>query len=474
MQRITFALLPVIGAALFLAGCATLAPPSARPESPVAAVWPGPAAVAPADAGTAATIAWQDFFRDPQLRAVIAQALVNNRDLRLALLAIERAQAEYQIRRADLLPALDGSAAGSVQRLPADLSASGDGQIVRQYSVGLGLSSYELDLFGRVRSLREQALAEYLATSEARRSVEISLVASVARGYLNLAADRERLQLARETLENQQASYRLIESRFQAGVASALDLNQARTSLEAARVDIARYTTLVAQDENGLDLLVGARVAAPLLPATLSADPAPFRPLDPGLPSEVLLARPDIRAAEHRLQGANANIGAARAAFFPRIELVSSLGTGSDQLSGLFGAGSLAWSFAPRLTLPIFDAGANRANLAVAQVDRQLAVTHYEQAIQVAFREVADALAEGATIAEQAAAQQALTAASGESYRLSQARYARGIDSYLNVLDAHRALYSARQNLIGVRLALLANQVTLYQVLGGGSASAPL
>ncbi|AMV73729.1 AdeC/AdeK/OprM family multidrug efflux complex outer membrane factor [Desulfuromonas carbonis] len=472
MQRKTLFLFFLLA---LLAGCATLAPNYSRPAAPVPTDWPGQGGETPATAGAAvAEIPWQDFFLDPQLRAVIATALEKNRDLRLALLNMERAQAEYRIRRADLLPALDGSAAGSVQRIPADLSASGDGEIVRQYSVGLGVSAFELDLFGRVRSLKEQALEEYLATSEARRSVEISLVASVARAYLNLAADREGLQLARETLENQQASYHLIERRFQAGVASALDLNQARSSLEAARVDIARYTSLVAQDENGLDLLVGARVAAPLLPATLSTDPAPFRTLAPGLPSTVLLARPDIRAAEHRLQGANANIGAARAAFFPRIELVSSIGTGSDQLSGLFGAGSLAWNFAPRLTLPLFNAGANRANLAVAKVDQQLAVARYEQAIQVAFREVADALAVRATIGEQAAAQQALTAATAESYRLSQARYARGIDSYLNVLDAHRSLYSARQNLIGVRLALLANQVTLYQVLGGGSSAAPL
>lgn len=453
---------------LLLAGCSSLAPRYSRPVPPVPASWPEGETAPPLAGQPAAEIAWQDFFVNPQLKKVIALALENNRDLRIALLNIERARAQYRIQRSELLPNLDATAAGSAQRVPADLSGSGRAAIYHQYSVGLGVSSYELDLFGRVRSLKAEALEQYLATEEARRGVQLSLVSQVATGYLRLAADRERLQLARETLNNQQSAYRLIKSRFDAGVSSALDLHQAQTSVDAAKVDIARFTTLVAQDENALNLVVGAPVAAELLPAALAEQPVALQELAAGLPSEVLLRRPDILQAEHLLKGANANIGAARAAFFPRITLVSSVGTASAELSGLFSGGSQAWNFAPRLTLPIFDAGANRAALEVAQAERKIAVARYEQAIQAAFREVADALAQRKTIDEQTAAQQSLTGATAESYRLSQVRYSKGIDSYLSVLDSQRALYSAQQNLISTRLTRLANLVTLYQVLGGG------
>jgi outer membrane protein, multidrug efflux system len=452
-----------------LAGCSTLAPRYSRPAAPVPADWQGRKGATQQAAGKAvAELPWQEFFVDPQLRQVIAQALTNNRDLRVALLNIERTRALYRIQRAELLPQIDGTAAGSARRLPADLSGSGQAEISRQYNVGLGVSAYELDLFGRVRSLKERALQQYLATQQARRAVQLSLVSQVAAGYLNLAADREQLQLARETLENQQAVYRLVESRFKAGVASGLDLQQAKTSVEAARVEISRYTTLVDQDANALDLLAGAPVAAALLPAALPATLTALHDITPGLPSEVLLNRPDILQAEAGLKGANANIGAARAAFFPRITLVSALGTGSAELSGLFQSGSMTWNFAPQITLPIFDAGSNRAALKVAKTDRNIAVAGYEKAIQGAFREVADALARRRTIDDQLAAQQALTDAVAQSYRLSQARYDRGVDSYLTVLDSQRALYSARQNLIGARLTRLTNLVTLYKVLGGG------
>ena len=452
-----------------LAGCSTLAPRYSRPAAPVPADWPGGEGAKPQAAGTAvADIPWQDFFVDPQLRQVIEQALTNNRDLRVALLNIDRTRALYRIQRAELLPQIDGTAAGSARRLPADLSGTGQAEIVRQYNVGLGVSAYELDLFGRVRSLKERALQQYLATQQARRAVQLSLVSQVAAGYLTLAADREQLQLARETLENQQAVYRLVDSRFTAGVASGLDLQQARTSVEAARVEISRFTTLVDQDANALDLLAGAPVAAALLPAALPATLTALHDITPGLPSEVLLHRPDILQAEAGLKGANANIGAARAAFFPRITLVSALGTGSAELSGLFQPGSMAWNFAPQITLPIFDAGSNRAALQVAKTDRDIAVAGYEKAIQGAFREVADALARRRTIDDQLAAQQALTDAVAESYRLSQARYDKGVDSYLTVLDSQRALFSARQNLIGTRLTRLTNLVTLYKALGGG------
>ncbi|OKY74794.1 MAG: multidrug transporter [Desulfobulbaceae bacterium DB1] len=460
-----------------LCGCSSMAPDYSRPEAPVPEAWPsGPAyrPAAEAQVGwSAADLPWQEFFGDERLRRVITLALANNRDLRIAALNIERSRAQYRIKRAELLPQIDAVASGSSQRIPEDLSSSGKAQTVDQYSVGLGVSSYELDLFGRVRSLTDQALAQYLATEEAHRAVRISLVAEVAANYLNLAADRERLELAQNTLESQQATYDLMQRRFELGAASELDVRQAQTRVDAARVDIARYTTLVAQDENGLSLVVGAPVSAELLPRSLADALTAVKDLAPGLPSEVLLRRPDILAAEQQLKGYNANIGAARAAFFPRITLVGSLGLGSDDLSGLFDSGSGAWIFAPKITLPIFDAGSRWANLWVAEADRDIAVARYEKTIQVAFREVADALAQQGTIGEQLAAQQSLTEATAGSYVLSRARYEKGVDNYLTVLDAQRSLYGAQQAMIGTRLTQLQNLVTLYKVLGGGGEVIP-
>ncbi|ABB31053.1 RND efflux system, outer membrane lipoprotein, NodT family [Geobacter metallireducens RCH3] len=457
---------------LTLAGCTTMAPKYERPAAPVSAAWPeGPAykETGVRSGKPVADIPWQEFFEDEKLRKLIALALENNRDLRVAALNIERSRAQYRIQRSDLFPKVDATADGSVQRIPQDLSATGQARTVDQYSVGLGVSSYELDLFGRVRSLKDQALEQYLATEQARRSVQISLVAEVASNYLTLAADRERLKLAQDTLASQQSSYNLTKSRFEAGVSSFLDLNQARTSVESARVDIARYTTLIAQDVNALNLVVGSPVSTALLPAALTENLSAMKDVAPGLPSDVLLRRPDILQAENLLKGANANIGAARANFFPRITLLSSVGFGSDELTGLFSGNSFTWNFAPRITLPIFTAGANQATLKVAEVDRDIAVAQYEKAIQTAFREVADALAQRGTIDDQLSAQQSLTDATSESYRLSQARYEKGVDSYLQVLDSQRALYGAQQNLIGVRLVRLLNVATLYKVLGGGA-----
>lgn len=460
--------------ALFaISGC-TMAPGYTRPDSPVPADWPsGPAygdSAAQPDAKVVAGIRWQEFFINEQLQKLIGLALDNNRDLRVAVLNIERSRAQYQIQRSDLFPQVDAFASGTFQRLAEDFSGTGLPMNIHQYNVGLGVSSYELDLFGRVRSLKDQALEQYLATEQARRSVRISLVSQVAATYLTLAADRERLHLAEETLTSQLATYRLVKSRFEAGVSSAIDLHQAQTSVDAARVDIARYTTLVAQDENALNLVVGSTIGADLLPPTLSETLAALKDLRPGLTSDVLLNRPDILQAENLLRGANANIGAARAAFFPRITLLSSVGFGSDDLAGLFKDGSFVWKFLPQITVPIFDAGNNKANLTVAEVDRDIAVARYEKAIQNAFREVADALAQRGTIDDQLTAQQSLTNASSETYRLSRARYEKGVDSYLNVLDAQRSLYGAQQNLISTRLTRLTNLVTLYKVLGGGAA----
>lgn len=472
IRRMMTTLCLPLGTFLFLAGC-SMAPGYKQPPMPVPSSWPNGPAYKDAQNGVGekavADIAWQEFFVDPQLRKLIALALENNRDLRVAVLNIERSQALYQIQRSDLLPKVDAAAGGNFQRVPADFSGTGHAENLHQYSVGLGVSSYELDLFGRVRSLKDQALEQYLATEQARRSVQVSLVSQVAAGYLTLAADRERLKLAKETLTSQQSSFQLTKSRFDTGVSSALDLNQAQTTVDTARVDIARFTTLVAQDANALNLLVASKVEAELLPQTLSETLTFLKEIAPGLPSDVLLRRPDILQAENLLKGFNANIGAARAAFFPRITLMSSVGFGSNELAGLFTGGAFAWSFAPQISLPIFDAGSNKANLKVAEVDRDIAVAQYEKAIQTAFSEVADALAQHGTIDDQLAAQQSLTDATCESYRLSRARYEKGVDSYLTVLDSERSLYVAQQGLIGVRLARLVNMVTLYKVLGGGA-----
>ena len=487
-----------LGVCLLLTGCASLAPKYSQPAAPVPATWPVSAVGQDSNTGavdqsemaqpcqnsntgavdqsemaqpsqkSVAETPWREFFVDAQLQKLISLALENNRDLRVATLNIGRAKALYQIRRADQLPQVDGSAGASWQRLPQDFSGTGSAKNVDQYSVGLGVSSYELDFFGRVKNLKEQALKQYLATEEAQRTVRISLIAQVAVSYLTLAGDRDRLQLARETLASQQISYELTKSRFEAGVANALALSQAQTSVEAARVEIARYQALVAQDENGLSLVVGAPVSAEQLPPALAEQHTMFSELNPGLASEVLLQRPDILQAENQLKGFNASIGAARSAFFPRITLMSSLGFGSTQLSDLFSGDSFAWSFVPRLTVPIFDGGRNRANLKVAEADRDIAVAQYEKAIQNAFREVADGLVQRSTIVEQLKAQQALVDSTSESYRLSQTRFDHGVDGYLSVLDSQRFLYTAQQNLITARLARLANSVSLYKVLGGG------
>jgi len=413
-------------------------------------------------------IQWKEFFVDEKLLRIIDLALMNNRDLRVAALNIEKTRALYRIQRSELFPMVDAAGAWSKERVPGIVSGTGQPATVELYNVNLGISSWELDLLGRIRSLKDAALERYLATEQARVSAQISLVSEVASTYLTLAADRENLKLAQSTFETQRETYEMIRRRAEVGTSSDLDLRQAQTRVDAARVDIARYTSQVSLDENALTLLVGSPVPADLLPDALSYVTSP-RDFTPGLPSEALQHRPDILQAESLLKAANANIGAARAAFFPRITLTTSIGTTSDQLSGLFKSGSETWSFVPQIVLPIFDAGSRWANLDVAKADREIALSQYEKAIQTAFREVADALARRGTLGDQMDAQRSLVDASAESYRLSDARYARGIDSYLNVLDAQRSLYSAQQGLIAVRLARLTNLVTLYKVLGGGA-----
>ncbi len=335
------------------------------------------------------------------------------------------------------------------------------------YNANLGISSWEVDFFGRVRSLKDRALEQYLATEHARRSAQISLIAEVANAYLTLAADKENLELARSTLAAQESSYNMINRRYELGSSSELDLNQARTRVEAARVDVARYTALTAMDENALNLLVGTPVPAELLSEKLDATATP-KDISASLSSEVLLQRPDILQAESMLKAANANIGAARAAFFPTINLTTSIGTTSNDLYNLFKAGAGTWSFVPQVILPIFDSGSRWANLKGATAERDIYLAQYEKAIQSGFREVADALARKGTVGDQMTAQESLVKASAGTYRLADARYTKGVDSYLTVLDAQRSLYAAQQGLIAIRLARLSNMVILYKVLGGG------
>lgn len=468
MNRHLFFLL--LGILILLTGC-TLAPKYTKPQAPIPADWPTGAAYRETKAATGAPttpeLKWQEFFTDERLQQIIDTALKNNRDLRLAALNVERARALYGIQRAELFPSVNAVGSGIKQRVPADLSATGKSTTTERYDVTLGISSWEIDFFGRIRSLKDRALEEYLATEQARRSAQIVLVSAVAQAYFALAADRETLKLVNSTLETQQAAYELIQRRYEVGVVAGLDVRRAQTQVDAARGDVARYTQLVAQDENALNLLLGSPAARELLPADLNSV-VPPKEISPGMSSEVLLRRPDILLAEHQLKAANAFIGAARAAFFPRISLATAVGTASEELSGLFKSGSGAWSFTPQIVMPIFDARTCSA-IKVSKADREIALAQYEKAIQTAFREVADALAVRGTVDEELSAQQSLVNAVAETYRLSNARYTKGIDSYLGVLDAQRSLYAAQQGLIAIRLARLTNLVKLYAVLGGGT-----
>ncbi len=460
----------MLAAAVFVLGACTMAPKYHRPEAPIPEQWPEGRAYQEiaftTDAPPAADLDWREFFIDKNLQKVIRTALHNNRDLRLAVLNVDRVRALYGVQRAEILPALNATGMGAKQGRSADLIGPTESRTVEQYSLDLGIASWEIDFFGRIRSLEEQALKEYLATEEARRGVQIALVSEITRVYLNLAADMEKLELARSTYEAQQESFQLIRKQYTVGLATELDLSRAQTQVEIARGDIARFTQIAAQNRNALNLLAGSALTKDLLPDDLG-DIHPPGKFFAGLSSETLLNRPDIIAAEYRLKGAYAFIGAARAAFFPRVSLTSSVGTASDDLSGLFGSGSGTWSFAPRITMPIFDARTHAA-YRVSKAQRDIALAQYERTIQSAFREVADVLALQGTIDQQLSAQQSLTDAAAKTYRLSNERYLKGIDSYLGVLDAQRSFYTAQQALISLRLAKIANEIRLYAVLGGG------
>lgn len=446
----------LLAAAAFLAGCSMM-PAYQRPAAPVPGDWPYPSA---ATGTPAAELGWEHFFGDERLRQLIATALGNNRDLRVAVLNIEQARAQYDIRRADRFPSVGALVSGS--REPGS-----NGGISSTYGVGLALTAWEIDLFGRIASLSEAALAQFLATEEGRKAAQTSLVAAVANNWLALVADEELIALTRQTLATREESLRLTRLRFDNGVASELDFRQAQSLAEGARATLAQLVRQRSLDLNALALLLGQPVPAgfQVTPSTASVT---LPDVPAGIPSRVLVQRPDVRQAEQQLVAANASIGAARAAFFPRITLTAGAGTASSELSGLFAGGSWGWTLAPQLLQPIFDAGRNRAGLASANVQRDIALAQYEKAIQVAFREVADALAGRATFDEELQAQRNVAEAEAARFRLAQLRYDNGVASYLDLLDAQRSLFAAQQALVQIRLQQLQNQVLLYKALGGG------
>ncbi|HTI31050.1 MAG TPA: efflux transporter outer membrane subunit [Sphingomonas sp.] len=472
-------LLGVMAASVLLAGC-NLAPKYVRPAGAVPAGLPQGGVYPPAasDAPDVSRVGWRDFFIDPRLQAVIAQGIDNNRDLRVAAGNVLAARARYRVQRADIVPTtgVDGSATfTNTAGFSASAGGGGGGsQNIEIYTANLGFSAFELDLFGRVRNLTKAALEQYFATEEAQRAARISLIAEIANAWLTLAADRDQLALSQATLKTFEQTRTLTQAQFRIGTASELEARQADTQYQGALNDIARLETQIAQDRNALELLVGAPVPDAQLPATLGDGRATIDNLQPGISSDVLLRRPDVLQAEHQLIAENANIGAARAARFPRISLTATLGTISGALSGLFGSGTWTYSAGPSLSLPIFDAGKGAANVRLSEANRDIAVANYEKTIQTAFREVADQLAQRGTIGRQIAAQSQRAESAGVAAKLSDARFRVGVDSFLTALDAQRTAYAARQQLVTARLTRATNLIALYRSLGGGSASTGL
>ena len=454
-------------ALVVLTGC-SLIPDYHRPALPTPAAWPADAGAKAA--GPVGPLGWENFFTDPALRSLIREALDNNRDLKVAALNIVVARASYRQAYDALFPELDVNGNESEQGIAKSLdyyTQPPKSIVMRSYGLNVGVSSYELDLFGRLSSLSEQARESLLATEAAQRVTRITLVAEVANAYLTLLGDQQLLDLANRTAESRAASLELIRQSAARGVSSALDEAQADSLLQTARADQARYRRQVAQDGNALDLLLGKPAPAALLSRGLDQIRMPDH-LAPGLPSDLLLHRPDIREAEFQLLAANANIGAARADFFPSISLTGTYGLGSASLSGLFQGGAKAWTFSPGISLPIFDMGSRYAALNSAKASRDIAVAQYEKAIQTGFREVADGLAAQAGYADQMRAQTAQVAAARTSLALSQARYDQGVDSFLTLQDAERTLYSAQQSETSLKVTELSNMVTLFKALGGG------
>lgn len=463
-----FAPVSTLALVVILSGCTSLRPLYERPALPVSSQWVGHVPSAKPDQASAAEIPWTNFIADPTLHSLIHGALENNRDLRLAALSVEKARAQYDIRHADVLPSVDVSAYETIQRTPASLSSSGSTVVAHDYAASVGVSAYELDLFERVRSLRDDALQQYLATDQARRSAHLSLVATISVTYLNWAANAERVLLAEATLRSRQSSCDLQRQLFLVGRATQLSVRQAEGELEAARGQVLVAKEALATDRNALELLVGHPLAADLSPAESIDGVLAAQELPAGLPSDLLSQRPDILAAEHRLIGANANIGAARAAFFPSVTLTGGTGLASDGLSGLFRGASFAWNFVPRISVPIFTGGRLRAGLEVAEVERDQALAEYERSIQSAFREVSDGLVLRGSLNERRRVAQRQVDAAAEAYEMVERRYRAGVATYLEVLDAQRTLLANQQSLISIRLSRQTNLVTLYKALGGG------
>ncbi len=468
-QDVSRRILAPLAAALVLAGCGSLTPTYERPEAPIAPQWPE-ASLNPSTAGApaAADLAWQSFFADATLNDLIQTALTNNRDLRVAVMTIEQARAQLGLRRADQLPTLNATATGS--RAP-----NNSGGITSNYAAGFTMTAYELDFFNRVGSLKEQALAQYLATQEGSKTAQISLISTVAQTWLSLLADEALLTLSRQTLAARDDSLKLVNLRFKYGVVSELDARLAESLQASAQVTLAQQERQRALDENALVLLLGQPLPASARAQLTNANAAPlqFAVLPAGLPSDLLARRPDVRQAEQQLLASHANIGAARAAFFPRISLTAGAGSASSELGGLFKDGSWGFTLAPQLVLPIFDGGRNQANLDAATAGRTIAVAQYEKAIQSAFREVADALAANATLARQLRAQEAQLSAETARNGLTDLRYKNGASSQLDWLDAQRSLFSSQQALVQTRLSYTQSQVALYKALGGGAPTTP-
>ena len=459
----------ILGLGAVVAGC-TMAPKYQRPAAPVSGTWPGgspTSGLSGSSTNTAANLDWREFFDDPRLRQLIGLALTNNRDLRIAALRVEQTRAQYRIRRADLFPSLQGDASMRRTKASGTVSEFNGGAITTVYNLDVG-ASYEVDLFGRVRSLKDEALETYFASGENRRSVQIALVSQVATEYLTQLRLLEAKAVANQTLATVQSSYDLIKRSFELGAASELDLRTAEGQVETVRVNSASFLQMLAESENALVVLVGQP-----LPPDLPAG-QPFQQqklltdLPVGIPSEVLQRRPDILAAEHNLKAANADIGAARAAFFPRILLTGNLGKASAKLSDLFTGPSDTWSFSPQITIPIFNMGGNWAAYQNTKINRDIQLATYEKSIQTAFAEVADALAARSILDEKLRAQTALLNAQQKRFDLTSARYKQGVDSYLDVLLAQQDLYAAQQNLLQFQGARLLNAIALYRSLGGG------
>ncbi|WP_458131876.1 AdeC/AdeK/OprM family multidrug efflux complex outer membrane factor [Pseudomonas sp. R3-41] len=454
-------------AASILGGC-SLNPDYERPIPPVDARYPQGQAYASKDADVvAAEQGWRQIFKDPTLQQLIQTSLEHNRDLKVAALNIEAYQAQYQIQRSSLFPSVSADTGLTRQRTPADLSQTGRSDISSQYSAKLGISSYELDLFGRVRSLNQKALETYLSSEDARRSTQISLVASVANAYFTWQADEALLKLTEDTVAAYAQSRDLTQRSRDVGASSALDLAQARSLVESARVSLATYQRQVAQDKNSLVLLLGTHLPDNL-PSGKPLDGDLIAKVPAGLPSDLLTRRPDILEAEHTLKASNADIGASRAAFFPSISLTANAGTSSAELSGLFKGGSGSWLFSPSISLPIFNAGNLRASLDYSKIQKDINIAKYEKSIQTAFQEVSDGLASRKTYIEQLQAQRDYVHSNQQYRDLAEYRYRVGIDSNLTFLDAQRSLFNAQQSLIRDRLSQLTSEANLYKALGGG------